>query len=139
MKPTDVAMAPVNMLTFLLGAGAIVVAIVYGSCGPATGPRPAEVDVPLQDHVDQRIEDLRGHVDQRFDHVDQRIEDLSDHVDQRFDHVDQRIEDLSDHVDQRFDHVDQRFDRMDQRFEDLSGTVNERFDDLRDLIVESRE
>ena len=92
MKPTDVAMAPVNMLTFLLGVGAIVVAIVYGSCGPtaatittppsATEPQPAEVDVPLQDHVDQRIDDLRGHVDQRFEDlrgtVNERFDDLRD-------------------------------------------------------------
>jgi hypothetical protein len=44
--------------------------------------------------------------------TDERLDDFRSHVDQRFAQVDQRF----DQVDQRFDQVDQRFDRVDAEF-----------------------
>ena len=124
MKTTDLALAPVNKLTFLLGVGAIVVAIVYGACPTRPAPATEASEPPL---TNQRIDDLRDDVDQRFDAVDQRF----DAVDQRFDAVDQRIDDLRGDVNQRSDAVDQRID-------DLRAHVDGRFDDLRDLIVNQK-
>ena len=107
MKTTDFALAPVNKLTFLLGVGAIVVAIVSRECPPR--PVPA-TEALMPPSTSQRINDLRGDVnqrfgavDQRFDAVDQRIDDLRGDVNQRFDAVDRRVDDLRDHVDRRFD------------------------------------
>ena len=82
MKTTDFALAPVNKLTFLLGVGAIVVAIVYGECPPRPVPTTEALMPPS---TNQRINDLRGDVNQRFDAVDQRVDDLRAHVDGRFD------------------------------------------------------
>ena len=124
MKTTDLALAPVNKLTFLLGVGAIVVAIVYGACPTRPAPATEASEPPL---TNQRIDDLRDDVDQRFDAVDQRF----DAVDQRFDAVDQRIDDLRGDVNQRSDAVDQRID-------DLRAHVDGRFDDLHDLIVNQK-
>ena len=131
MKTTDLALAPVNKLTFLLGVGAIVVAIVYGACPTRPAPATEASEPPL---TNQRIDDLRDDVDQRFDAVDQRFDAVDqrfDAVDQRFDAVDQRIGDLRGDVNQRSDAVDQRID-------DLRAHVDGRFDDLRDLIVNQK-
>ncbi|HET7446247.1 MAG TPA: hypothetical protein VFJ57_16485 [Solirubrobacterales bacterium] len=59
--------------------------------------------------TDERLNDLKSQVDQRFDAVDRRF----DAVDQRFDAVDQRF----DAVDQRLNGVDQRIDRVEQRMD----------------------
>ena len=65
------------------------------------------------DAIDQRFDDLRAEMNQRFDHVNQR-----------FDHVNLRIDDLRDDMNKRFDHVNQRLDG-------LTGEVSE----LRELTV----
>ena len=81
------------------------------------------------EQVDQRIDQFRAAVADRFDQVDTRFEQVDQRIDQfraavadRFDQVDQRF----DQVDQRFDQVDQRFDQVDQRFDQ----VDQRFDQV---------
>jgi DNA anti-recombination protein RmuC len=54
--------------------------------------------------TDERLDDLRENVNQRFDDVDRRF----DQVDRRFDQVDKRFE----QVDKRFEQVDKRLDAM---------------------------
>lgn len=83
MKTPDVALAPVNMLTFLLGIGAIVASIVYGSGSCATPPAASSAEpMIMPDNNGARIDDLRMHVDKRIDdlriHVDNRFDDLRD-------------------------------------------------------------
>ena len=65
--------------------------------------------------LNDRFNDQKIYIDQRFEHVDQRFE----HVDQRFELVDQRFE----QVNQRFELVDQRFEQMDRRFTDVDQAL----------------
>ncbi len=51
--------------------------------------------------MNQRFDDLRAYMDQRFEAMDQRFET-----------TDQRINDLSTHMNQRFDAQDKRLDRL---------------------------
>jgi len=72
-----------------------------------------------QSWTDERLDDFREHVDQRFDQVDQRFEQ----VDRRFDQVDQRFE----QVDRRFDQVDQRFERIEAELRMQRTEISEGF------------
>ncbi len=58
--------------------------------------------------TDERLDDLKENVNQRFDVVDRRF----DEVDKRF-----------DKVDERFDKTDARFDKMDARFDSMQRTM----------------
>jgi len=51
--------------------------------------------------------------------TDERLDDFKENVNQRFDAVDKRF----DAVDKRFDKVDERFDKMDARFDSLQRTM----------------
>jgi chaperonin cofactor prefoldin len=51
--------------------------------------------------------------------TDERLDDLKENVNQRFDAVDKRF----DAVDKRFDAVDKRFDAVDAHFERLDASV----------------
>lgn len=70
--------------------------------------------------------------------TDERLDDLKENVNQRFDVVDRRF----DEVDKRFDKVDERFDKVDKRFEKVEGEmkagfaeVNARFDSTQRMIL----
>ncbi|MEX2253393.1 MAG: hypothetical protein WD649_04520 [Thermoleophilaceae bacterium] len=58
--------------------------------------------------TDERLDDFRGEVNQRFDGVDKR-----------FDQVDKRFEAME----RRFDHVDRRFERIESRIDDVNRTM----------------
>ena len=86
------------------------------------------------EQVDQRIDQFRAAVADRFDQVDTRFEQVDQRIDQfraavadRFDQVDQRFDQGDqrfDQVDQRFDQVDQRFDQVDQRFDQVVRSID---------------
>lgn len=63
--------------------------------------------------------------------MNQRFDDLRAYMDQRFDAQDQRIDDLTELMNQRFDAQDQRLDGQDQRLDRLADEVAE----LRKLTV----
>ena len=71
--------------------------------------------------MNQRFNDLRAYMDQRFDAQDQRIDDLTAHMNQRFDAQDRRL-----------DAQDERLDRLEvettRRFDALQADNNRRFD-----------
>ena len=73
------------------------------------------------DGINDRFDDLRADINQRFDQQDKYMDARFDAVDQRFKAVDQRF----DTVDQRFEAVDQRFDGMNQRIDRLADEVSE--------------
>jgi hypothetical protein len=70
--------------------------------------------------------------------TDERLDDFKENVNQRFDVVDRRF----DEVDKRFDKVDERFDKVDIRFEKVEGEmkagfaeVNARFDSMQRTML----
>ena len=63
--------------------------------------------------------------------MNQRFDDLRIYMDQRFDAQDQRIDDLTTLMNQRFDAQDRRFDAQDERLGRLADEVAE----LRKLTV----
>lgn len=58
--------------------------------------------------TDERLDDLKGRMDERFDDVDRRFAE----VDKRF-----------DQVDKRFEQVDKRFDRIEADVRELRGIM----------------
>lgn len=52
--------------------------------------------------------------------TDERLDDLKENVNQRFDVVDRRF----DEVDKRFDKVDKRFDKVDARLDKIDGRID---------------
>ena len=86
--------------------------------------------------MNRRFEDLRVHMDQRFEAVDQRFEA----VDQGFEAMDRRINDLRSDMNERFNdlraEMDQRFDAMDRRMDAVErrlGRVEDGLSELRTL------
>jgi hypothetical protein len=72
--------------------------------------------------TDERLDDLKENVNQRFDVVDRRF----DEVDKRF-----------DKVDRRFDKVDARLDRIDARIDSMQRTMIICFSGMTTSIVAS--
>ncbi len=68
-----------------------------------------------QSWTDERLDDFRGEVRQRFAQVDQRF----DKVDQRFDRIDDRF----DQINARFDQINERFDSLYRLMLQLGGLV----------------
>jgi len=60
--------------------------------------------------------------------TDERIDDFRENVNQRFDQVDKRF----DQVDRRFDLVDNRFEQVDARFDRVEGDIRE----MRQTVVQ---
>jgi hypothetical protein len=58
--------------------------------------------------------------------TDERLDDLKENVNQRFDVVDRRF----DEVDKRFDKVDKRFDKVEAEMKAGFAEINARFDSL---------
>jgi hypothetical protein len=58
--------------------------------------------------TDERLDDLKGSVDNGFGRVDERFAE----VDRRFAQVDERFDRLEAKMDRRFDLMDQRFDSV---------------------------
>jgi chaperonin cofactor prefoldin len=65
--------------------------------------------------TDERLDDLKENVNQRFDVVDRRF----DEVDKRFEQVDKRFE----QVDKRFEQVDKRLASIDTRLDGMQRTM----------------
>lgn len=66
--------------------------------------------------------------------TDERLDDFRAHVDQRFDAVDQRF----DVVDRHFDEIDHRFDRVEGDIRELRGEVHrvhDRIDSLQKTMI----
>ena len=64
--------------------------------------------------------------------TDERLDDFREHVDQRFDQVDQRF----DQVDQRFDQVDQRFDRIETELRTQRAEISDGFRALQRATIQ---
>jgi DNA repair exonuclease SbcCD ATPase subunit len=77
--------------------------------------------------TDERLDDLKENVNQRFDVVDRRF----DKVDERFDKVDRRFE----NVDERFDKVDRRFEKVEAEMKAGFAEVNGRIDSLQKTMI----
>jgi chaperonin cofactor prefoldin len=70
--------------------------------------------------------------------TDERLDDLKENVNQRFDDVDKRF----DQVDKRFDRVDERFEKVDERFTRVESEmkagfaeVNRRIDSMQRTMI----
>lgn len=55
--------------------------------------------------------------------TDERIDDFKENVNQRFDQVEKRMDERFDHVDCEFQKVDKRFDRVENSIERLHQTM----------------
>ena len=62
--------------------------------------------------------------------TDERLDDLKENVNQRFDQVDKRFAE----VDKRFDKVDERFDKVDQRFDKVEAEMRAGFAEVNGRI-----
>lgn len=74
--------------------------------------------------TDERLDDLKGSVDDGFRRMDERFAEVDRRFSQLDDKVDKRFEQLEEKLDRRFDAIDRRFGLMEQRFD----TVMQRFD-----------
>ncbi|MGE5281059.1 MAG: hypothetical protein ACM3N0_01820 [Chloroflexota bacterium] len=81
-----------------------------------------------QSWTDDRLDDFRAHVDQRFDDVDQRFNE----VDRRFDQVNQRFE----QVDMRFEQVDRRFEWLEAEIRMQRSEISEGFRALQRATIQ---
>ncbi len=63
--------------------------------------------------------------------TDERLDDFRTHVDQRFDQVDKRF----DQVDQRFAQVDQRFDRVEADIRELRSDMKAGFESMQRMMI----
>jgi septal ring factor EnvC (AmiA/AmiB activator) len=63
--------------------------------------------------------------------TDERLDDLKENVNQRFDQVDKRFE----QVDKRFDEVDKRFDRVEADIRELRVDMKRGFDSMQRTMV----
>jgi chromosome segregation ATPase len=61
--------------------------------------------------------------DDRLDELNERVKDGFASVDKRFEKVDERF----DRIDERFERVDERFEKVDERFIRLEGEVKAGF------------
>jgi tetrahydromethanopterin S-methyltransferase subunit G len=73
---------------------------------------------------------------------DERLDDLKENVNQRFDGVDERFDRHEAAVNARFDEVDKRFDKVDKRFDKIEaetkagfGELHARFDSMQQTII----
>jgi len=64
--------------------------------------------------------------------TDERLDDLKENVNQRFDQVDKRF----DLVDKRFEQVDKRFDKVDKRLDAMQADMKHGFESMyRTMII----
>lgn len=63
--------------------------------------------------------------------TDERLDDLKENVNQRFDQVDKRF----DEVDKRFDRVDKRFDRVEADIRELRADVKDGFESMHRMMI----
>jgi DNA anti-recombination protein RmuC len=63
--------------------------------------------------------------------TDERLDDLKENVSQRFDEVDKRF----DKVDKRFDKVDERFDKVESEMKAGFAEVNGRIDAMQRTMI----
>ena len=80
----------------------------------------------LNDNMNQRFNDERLRMDDRFAALERNAHDRFAALDQRFDGIDQRM----DKMDQRMDKMDQRMDKVDHRFDKLEQDIGQRFTKL---------
>jgi tetrahydromethanopterin S-methyltransferase subunit G len=73
------------------------------------------------------------HLTVRESWTDERLDDFKERVEQRFDEVDRRF----DVVDRRFDEVDARFDRLETRVEQGFARMEGRIDSLGRAVIYS--
>ena len=74
--------------------------------------------------MNRRFEDLRVHMDQRFEAVDQRFEATDRRIDDLRSDMNERFNDLRAEMDHRFEAVNQRFDAVDQRFDAVDRRID---------------
>ena len=79
--------------------------------------------------MNRRFEDLRVHMDQRFEAVVQRFEATDRRIDDLRSDMNERFNDLRAEMDHRFEAVNQRFDAVDRRL----GRVEDGLSELRTL------
>ena len=91
---------------------------------------------PIQqrfDAIDQRFDNFKAEISQRFDdqdrYINQRFDDQNRRIDDLRTEMSRRLDDQDKYINQRFDTIDGRFDSVDERLGRLSGEVS----DLRKL------
>lgn len=80
----------------------------------------------LNDNMNQRFNDERIRMDDRFASQERHFNDRFAGIDQQFAGIDQRFDAQERQFNDRFAVIDQRLDKMDQRFD----KVDQRFDKL---------
>ena len=84
--------------------------------------------------TDERLDDLKENVNQRFDQVDKRF----DQVDERFNKVDERFNKVEAELKAGFERVDNEFTKvrseMKAGFAEVNGRIDSRFDLLQGRI-----
>jgi len=85
--------------------------------------------------TDERLDDLKGQMIERFDQVDADIDRRFAQVDQRFDRVDAKMNERFGQVDQRFGQVEanmkEGFARVDKEIGELRGEMKEMRGDIK--------
>ncbi|HWN72446.1 MAG TPA: hypothetical protein VNN15_01410 [Solirubrobacterales bacterium] len=71
--------------------------------------------------------------------TDERIDDFKENVNERFDGVEKRMDQRFDHVDREFQRVDKRFEQVDKRFDQVERKMSEGFAHVEGEIKEMRQ
>jgi len=67
--------------------------------------------------------------------TDERIDDFKENVNQRFDQVDKRMDERFDHVDREFKRVDKRFDQVEKRMSEGFARIDGEIKEMRQTMV----
>lgn len=105
---------------FIGGLTGVVVALIAVLQFVVVGPMNNRFD-DLRSDMNDRFALMENYINARFDAVDERFDLQDRHINARFDAMDQRFK----AVDQRFDAVDQRLEALEQRLGRLETDVSE--------------
>jgi predicted nuclease with TOPRIM domain len=85
--------------------------------------------------TDERLDDLKENVNQRFDEVDKRFDRLEGEMGERFDKVDKRFAKLEGEMREGFEMVDKRFEKVDGETKAGFAELHARFDSMQQTII----
>ncbi|WP_213951557.1 hypothetical protein [Tepidanaerobacter syntrophicus] len=88
-------------------------------------------------YLSQQINDLRNHMDAKFDRVDAKFESMKKEMDSRFDKVDAKFDMVHKEIKDLSDKTDAKFEAVHKEIKDLSGKTDARFDRIEDKVDNS--
>ncbi|GAQ24539.1 hypothetical protein TSYNT_5386 [Tepidanaerobacter syntrophicus] len=88
-------------------------------------------------YLSQQINDLRNHMDAKFDRLDAKFESMKKEMDSRFDKVDAKFDMVHKEIKDLSDKIDAKFEAVHKEIKDLSGKTDARFDRIEDKVDNS--